>query len=282
MTRNLAVVGSPISHSKSPQIHGAAYRVLGLDWQYSAIEVTDGRLLQFIETLDASWLGVSVTMPLKFEACRIADSLDEVAELTGIANTLLRTEGGWKGFNTDVFGIQKALQAELEIKSPRVAILGSGATAISTAFAIMLANSEAQITLVARNRKASKELRALLIAKGFNAKVRSISSLRSTVFNSDITVSTLPPKALDEHVTKIAKRWLTKPRGVFLDVAYEPWPSKFATAWQSYSLKTVSGIEMLIHQAIAQVRIFTGGDPAKDLPNERAVELAMSDSQGLI
>ena len=92
MSRNLAVLGSPISHSKSPKIHLAAYGVLGKDFEYNKVQVEKNHLRQFVETLDESWLGLSVTAPLKPEALRLAKSGDETALLTGSANTLLRGE----------------------------------------------------------------------------------------------------------------------------------------------------------------------------------------------
>ena len=282
MTKQFAVVGSPIEHSKSPIIHQCAYRVLGLDWNYSAIEMTEGRLRQFVETVDNNWQGLSVTMPLKVEATRLAKSLDEVAELTGITNTLLRQEDGWRGFNTDVYGIQKALEGPLNQERPAVTIIGSGATALSAVFAVHLSNPASEISLMARNRQAAREVMLRAAKAGFKIKLKSFRLFGFKVSRADIVISTLPSSALDKFATRIGRRFAAKPRGVLLDVAYHPWPSKFASAWQSNSLPVVSGIEMLIFQAIAQIRIFTSGDSGQELPNERAVELAIRDSLGLI
>jgi len=110
LTQNYAVLGSPIDHSKSPIIHRAAYRVLGLDWNYGRHEVIKGALRSFIDGLDESFRGLSLTMPLKEEAVRFAHKLDYYARLTGAVNTLAKTlkdsgEPVWTGYNTDVFGI---------------------------------------------------------------------------------------------------------------------------------------------------------------------------------
>ena len=282
MTKQFAVVGSPIEHSKSPIIHQCAYRVLGLDWNYSAVELTEGRLRQFVETVDDNWQGLSVTMPLKLEATRLAKSLDEVADLTGITNTLLKLEDGWRGFNTDVYGIQKALEGPLSQARLAVTIIGSGATALSAVFAVHLANPRSEISLMARNRPAAKELMQRALNAGIKIKLKTFRLFAWKVSLADIVISTLPSSALDEFATRIGRIFAAKPRGVLLDVAYNPWPSKFASAWQSNSLPVVSGIEMLIFQALAQIRIFTSGDSGQELPNERAVELAIRDSLGLI
>ena len=282
MTRNFAVVGSPIDHSKSPQIHRSAYRVLGLDWQYSVVDVPEGALLQFLETLDKSWQGLSVTMPLKPEAARLATRLDALASKTGIANTLLRDEEGWRGFNTDIFGVQMALRESLIASRQSVVIIGSGATAVSSAFAVLLANPLADVRLVARNGQAASEVAKLVEDSGFRIKTGSMSRMVSAVKNADIVISTLPSGALDPFALKLNRRFASKPRGVFFDVAYNPWPSKFAAAWMSKDLTVVSGIEMLIFQAIAQLRVFTNGTVDQEILNERAVELAIRDSLGLI
>lgn len=282
MTKQFAVIGSPISQSKSPIIHRAGHRVLGLDWNYSAVETSEGRLLQFIETLDFSWHGLSVTMPLKLEATRLASELDPVAEETGVTNTLLRTQAGWKGFNTDVFGIQSALRDWFVAEEPRVIILGSGATATSAAFAVFKSNTQARVTLIARNQIAAKQTKSLAAKSGFNIDIRSFRALNRSLATADVVISTLPAGALDTYATKLGKHWFYKPKGLFFDVAYSSWPSTFAAAWLARSLPAVSGIEMLIFQAIGQLRVFTSGSADIPLPNERAVELAMRDSLGLI
>lgn len=282
MTKHFAVVGSPISQSKSPLIHRAGHKVLSLDFDYSAVEISDGKLLQFLESLDESWMGLSVTMPLKIEATFLASELDSVAKATGVTNTLYRAQRGWKGFNTDVFGIQSALRGSLVLASPRIVILGSGATATSAVFACLLSNPKARVTLIARNDKTAKQTKSVALQSGFAIEVRSFRSLSRALASADIVISTLPPGALDAYATKLGSHWFYKPKGVFFDVAYSPWPSAFASAWMARSLPAVSGIEMLIFQAIAQLRVFTSGDVDTALPNERAVELAMRDSLGLI
>ena len=85
----LAVWGDPIAHSKSPLLHAAAYEVLGLDWEYERRQVTEAEFAGAVRGLDDSWRGLSLTMPLKDEAFRIADSRDAHAELTGVAPALL-------------------------------------------------------------------------------------------------------------------------------------------------------------------------------------------------
>jgi shikimate dehydrogenase len=103
-----AVLGSPVSHSLSPVLHNAAYRALGLDHTYSAIETAESELGSFLGSVDSNWLGVSLTMPLKEVAFDYADTCDELSTLTGAINTLVfGTEVS--AFNTDVLGLVDAL-----------------------------------------------------------------------------------------------------------------------------------------------------------------------------
>lgn len=282
MTNRFAVIGSPISHSKSPILHESAFRVLGLSDQYSAVDVAATRLRQFVETLDGSWRGLSVTMPLKEEAARFASRRDAIVDITGVANTLNLEGGQWVAYNTDVFGIQQALQAPLSKQGAKVLIIGSGATASSAVFSALLANSSAQVTLVARDRRKVLALRERAKTHGFRIRAKGMRSVTRAAAKSDIVITTLPSHGIDDIAEKLGKNKFFKPRGSLLDVSYEPWPSEIAKLWRSHEKTTVSGLEMLIFQAIAQLRIFHLGASNEALPNERAVELAMRDSLGLI
>ena len=282
MTRHLAVLGSPIAHSKSPELHNAAYRTLQLNWDYSRIELTAGQLLQFIETLDSDWLGLSLTMPLKEETLRVANEKSPLAVATGVANTLLRTTTGWKAFNTDVFGIQRAIASAVEETPKRIVIIGSGATAASAVFAAGELYPKAKITVCARNAKSAYQLQQRAASNGIKIATTTLRKLRPLFSKADIVISTLPSGALDSLAAKLRRNAFFKPSGILLDVAYNPWPSEIASVFESKQARVISGIEMLIWQAIAQIRIFNHNNIDVELPNERAVELAMRHSLGLI
>jgi shikimate dehydrogenase len=274
MSKRFAVLGSPIAHSKSPAIHLAGYRVLGLDWEYGRAEVQKGLLRTFIAGLPEVWNGFSVTMPLKEEASRFADHLDSYAQLTGATNTLYLDEfGKWFGFNTDVFGIVQAVTEARIGLVKRALIIGSGATATSAMVAISVLNPGAHVEVLARNKEARQKL--LTLGKSLGLKVQRAGGLRAASRISNLTISTLPAGALDKQAIRLAKAFLWKPKGALLDVSYDPWPSKLAAAWDAKGKRTISGLEMLIWQAVAQIRIFTSGSAENELPNEIAVISAM-------
>lgn len=280
MSKHLAVLGSPISHSKSPIIHAAAYSVLGKDFDYVKIQVEKNHLMQFVETLDESWLGLSVTAPLKAEALRLSKYSDETSKITGASNTLLRVDGGWAAFNTDVFGLQKSITESGLAAIDSASVIGSGATALSAVLAIARNFPNAELRLAGRNKTALAELKNFAFKVGL--KRVTTTGVRKALTKSDLVISSLPANALDADINSLRKSRLCSPHGVFFDVAYEPWPSAGAQLWNDRGLKSISGIEMLLWQAIAQVRIFCEGDPEREVFNEAAVMLAMRHSIGLI
>lgn len=274
MSKRFAVLGSPIQHSKSPAIHLAAYRVLGVDWEYGRAEVLRGGLRKFIDELEPGWNGFSVTMPLKEDATRFADELDNSARVTGATNTLYLNEfGKWIGFNTDVFGIVSALSQANISRVGKALILGSGATAVSAAAALALHSPGASVKVFARNPDTAKRLVRFAKERGLKANITK--NLARASKKAQITISALPAHALDEDAAALSAKRSWKPGGALLDVAYNPWPSELASAWTSREAQVISGIEMLIWQAVAQVRIFRTGDPSQELPNEIAVVEAM-------
>lgn len=260
----LAVLGSPIAHSRSPQLHLAAYRELGLDWSYERIEVAEGGLASFVGGLDDGWRGLSVTMPLKAEAHALADRLDPIAVETGAVNTLRLDDGGIGGWNTDVLGIVRALEEAGIAELDGVLVLGAGATARSVASAARRLGAR-RLRVVARRPAQAGEVAAYAAGLGLAASAHGTDALPREA--PDLVVNTIPgggAAALD-----LGGGLRAAP---LLEIAYDPWPSPLVARWQG---PVVSGLEMLLWQAVAQVRAFTSGDVDLRLPGERAVVAAM-------
>ena len=128
MTR-CAVLGDPISHSLSPLLHRTAYDALGLSWQYDARQVSASELVGFVGGLGPEWRGLSLTMPLKQVAVPLCESVEALAARLDAVNTMVRTQSGWSGHNTDVGGCVDALRAAGLRSVERGIVVGSGATA---------------------------------------------------------------------------------------------------------------------------------------------------------
>jgi len=251
MTR-LAVLGSPIAHSKSPLLHAAAYRVLGLDWSYDAIEVDEASIVPFFDALDDGWRGLSLTMPLKRAVLPLLSSVDPVAHLTGGANTVLLAGSERRGYNTDVYGVWAALRESGHENFDRVCIVGGGATAASVLVAVDQLGAE-EVSLLVRNPVNAEPIIKLGEQLGLEIEVRPLGG----AVESDVVVSTLPGGTVHETTFDDS--------GLLFDVAYDPWPSALAAGWRG---PVVSGLDMLIHQAHAQVATFVTGSPAGELQPE--------------
>ena len=238
------MLGSPIAHSRSPQLHLAAYRALGLDgWTYDRIECTADELPELVRGFGPEWVGVSVTMPGKFAALRFADEHTPRAELVGSANTLVHTAVGWRADNTDIDGVTGALGQA----SGRAAVLGSGGTA--PAAVVGLAELGVQdISIVARNRDKAAPLLAL--GGGLGVDVRWVEL--GTAVDVDVVVSTLPADVAAQHLSTLAAT------SVLLDAIYDPWPTPLAVAVEAAGGRVISGLHMLLNQAYTQVEQFTG------------------------
>ncbi|MDY0912089.1 shikimate dehydrogenase [Rathayibacter festucae] len=271
--RRLAVLGSPIAHSRSPELHAAAYRVLGLDWSYTAVEATEATLAAVVGDAVAQWHGLSLTMPLKHAVRPLLDEEDLVARATGAVNTVLldRSAGAplLRGFNTDVAGIVRALGEAGVHSAERVEILGGGATAAS-ALAAAAELGAARVTVTLRSPEKAAPLAAIAEAVGVALDVRPFSDWDGTDA-APLLVSTLPGGASAELAVPDA----VVAASTLFDVAYSPWPSPLALRWGAAGSPVVSGLGMLLHQALLQVRVFVRGDPAVPLPGEDAVLAAM-------
>ncbi|WP_273732033.1 shikimate dehydrogenase [Mycolicibacterium septicum] len=255
--RKAAVLGSPITHSRSPQLHLAAYRALGLpSWTYDRIECTAEQLPGLVSSLGPEWVGLSVTMPGKFAALEFADQRTERAELVGSANTLLRLPtGGWRADNTDVDGVVGALGTA----GDSALVIGSGGTAPAAVVALAELGVQ-RITIVARDEgKASRlvELAGRCGAQGSWCDIGS-SALTDAVATADAAVSTIPADAAAAYAGTLAG----VPR--VLDAIYDPWPTPLAQAVEEAGGEAINGLQMLLNQAFAQVEQFTGMPAPKE------------------
>ncbi len=262
MSRRAAVLGSPIAHSRSPQLHLAAYRALGLDWTYERIECTADELPSLVGGFGPEWVGLSVTMPGKFAALQFADERTTRAELLGSANTLVRTSSGWRADNTDIDGVVGALgwvfggqeRSDPGDEIGTAAVLGSGGTA-PAAVAGLAELGVQDISIVARNRVKA----APLVELGWRLGVRTHwVELGTPLVGVGVVINTIPA----DVAARFADTVTTAP--VLLDAIYDPWPTPLAEAFTAAGGRVVNGLQMLLNQAFAQVEQFTGRPAPKE------------------
>lgn len=251
--RRCGVLGSPIAHSLSPVLHRAGYDATGLDWEYDAHEVAAGGLTAFLDGLDGTWRGLSLTMPLKREALDAPGVRDvsDVARAAGAANTLVRhDDGGWAADNTDVPGMVAALRERTAAPVASATVLGGGATASSALLALAAAGCR-EVVLAVRNPDRLREtLEVAARCPGLGVATQALGG----PVRGDVLVSTVPAAAQTPEV-------LAACAGVpvVFDVVYDPWPTPLAAAVTADPDRVlVSGLDLLVHQAALQFTVFTG------------------------
>lgn len=272
MTSNFGVWGSPIGHSRSPALHRAAISALGLDAQYGATDVTESELPNLLKSLDESWEGLSLTMPLKQAVRPLVESQCYVSRLTGSINTVVRTPSGWAGYNTDVWGATTAIRQQFGSEFRRAILLGAGATASSLVVTLHDLGVD-HIDIVVRDVGRATGVDTLARRLGMTTR---IATFGESLESAEILVSSLPSSAVltAESLDALDSEYL-------FDVVYSPWPSALAKEWSERGLESMSGLPMLLWQAVRQARVFYGESVEEPLPDEDHVVTAMRAAVGL-
>ncbi|MBD0023732.1 shikimate dehydrogenase [Gordonia pseudamarae] len=255
--RKAAVLGFPVSHSRSPDLHLAAYRALGLtDWTYERIECTAEQLPAIVGGAAPEFVGFSVTMPGKIAALEFADEVTDRARLIGSANTLLRTDAGWRADCTDVDGMSGAL-GELGVRGGtggESVVIGGGGTALPTVSALADAGF-ASIRLVVRSPERAADVAALAGVLGLRCDFLPFASspeLTEACRTARVVVTTVPSPAAEPLIDSV------RVARAVVDVIYDPWPTPLAAAVTESGGRVVGGLVMLLNQAYSQVEQFTG------------------------
>lgn len=262
MTVKAAVLGHPIGHSQSPALHRAAYARLGVDVEYSAVDLTVPDLPAFMAKIgnEPGWRGLSVTMPLKTAMYSEVDEVRGVARILGVVNTVVFEADGTSvrriGYNTDVTGIVNAVRHAGVVSAPSAVVLGGGGTAAAAIAALNDLGARSADVFVRDVRRAA-EARAASDGVGLPVRILPLSGAPAAMAAADVVISTLPPHGADALAEELA-RLRTPTPGVLLDVAYDPWPSRIASVWRDGGGAVVPGLEMLLYQAVEQVRFFSG------------------------
>ena len=248
---NAAVLGSPISHSLSPQLHMSAYKHLDISGNYGSFDVPAGSLRDFLKDKASGWTGFSLTMPLKEEVLSVAEVIDPLVQRIQSGNTLVRQGNSWSLHSTDVGGFQSAWGYQNPSKPKSVLIVGSGATARAAAAAFD--DEGTAISVIHRNTDREESMRASVNLCSMKFLPWQFSN---DFYESDLIINTTPKAVLDSFAEEISH----KPKGTFFDVIYNPWPTQFANAWANSGSTVISGLDLLIAQGIEQIKLFSGID----------------------
>ncbi|MCW7941059.1 shikimate dehydrogenase [Streptomyces hygroscopicus] len=255
--RRAAVLGSPIAHSLSPVLHRAAYEELGLKgWSYDRFEVDEEALPGFFAELGPEWAGLSLTMPLKRAVIPLLDSISDTAASVEAVNTVVFTRDGKRvGDNTDIPGMVAALRERGIEQVDSAAILGAGATA-SSALAALARICTGEVVAYVRSEARAAEMRQW--GERLEVDVRTADwADAERALRAPLVVATTPAGTTDALAAAVPERPAT-----LFDVLYDPWPTVLAARWSGYGGAVVSGLDLLVHQAVLQVEQMTGRAPA--------------------
>ncbi|MFD2092365.1 shikimate dehydrogenase [Blastococcus deserti] len=262
-----AVLGRPVAHSLSPVLHRAAYAALGLvDWTYDALDIGAEDLPVLLAGLGEEWRGFSVTMPCKQAAVDVADVVEPLPRLLHAANTLVRTDAGWRAENTDVTGIGMALQLAGVEQVGAAVVVGSGGTAAAAAVALASLGAE-HVDVVVREPSRAGDVMGVLAALGVPA---TVTPLAGAVLDAPLVVSTVP---VDAQPALLSLPW--RADHTVLDVLYAPWPTVLAEHVAGLGGTVAGGLDVLFWQATVQVELMTGR-PAPIEAMRRALDAALA------
>jgi len=275
-TKLAGVIGWPVAHSLSPRLHGYWLRQYGIDGAYVPLPVRPEDLSTVLHGLRLSgFKGVSVTVPHKEAAFALADRLDAAAKAAGAANQLLfREDGGLDGLNTDVAGLAASL-SRVALRGKSVVLLGAGGAARAAVLALdQLGASEIRIM----NRTQSRAVTlAAALAPTVKARLVPMAALdwQKAVGDAVLVVNTTSAgmkggPSLDFDLNALPKS------AVVCDIVYNPLETGLLLGARARGLKTIDGLDMLMHQAVPAFRAFFGVEATVTPELRRELEKALS------
>lgn len=272
-TKIIGVIGAPVEHSRSPQMHNAALVKAGLDYVYVPFHVPVDAVAEAMNGFKAlNVVGINVTLPHKQAVIHFLTSISREAELIGAVNTLTFINGEVHGENTDAPGFLRALEetgASVPVDKD-VVVLGAGGSARAVVVALALAGVR---SVVIANRTVSK---AVALAEELSEKINvqeetghktvlegmglQDSRLPDAVKGSALLVNTASSSMNTSHPLLIDPNWL-QPSTIVYDIVYTPPMTTLLTTAAEKGCKIVGGIGMLVHQGAIAFERWTGVEP---------------------
>ncbi|MGA6827774.1 shikimate dehydrogenase [Nitrospira sp. NS4] len=268
-TRFCGVIGNPVEHSLSPAIHNAAFQKLGLNFVYLAFRVEAiGDAIKGLRAL-GSFRGASVTIPHKVSAIPFLDEVEPTARHIGAINTIVAENGKLTGYNTDATGALRALREGAgSLKGKRVVMLGSGGAARAIAFALAAESGVTGLTLLGVDGKERSALAADL-------RVKTELSVQDAMLDDAALARELPGAQVLIHCTPIGMSpkveatcvppQLLHPGLAVMDIVYNPRETRLLKDARLAGCVTIPGLEMFLHQAVAQFELWTNQPAPADV-----------------
>ena len=255
MSKTYAVIGDPIDHSLSPNIHNAAFRHSKLDHTYIAYKIPAGELAAGIEALKAIKIaGFNVTIPHKIEMMKFLDEMDTTCKVIGAVNTVLNENGKLKGYNTDMIGFLDPIKKKnLTIKNSQVLLLGAGgaARAIITA---MIKEKASKISIVNRTQENANKLADFAKKIGGNVDTISMQEANKLITDYKFIINSTSIGMRNEH-SPISTENIGK-NSIVYDIVYQPINTDLIKKSKENGATIIYGYEMLLSQAACSFEIW--------------------------
>lgn len=257
MVKTYAVIGDPIDHSLSPNIHNAAFRELGLDCTYIAYRIPKGELAEGIESLKKIKIsGFNVTVPHKVEMIKFLDKVSEECSVIGATNTVSNDDGKLTGYNTDMDGFLDPLKRRnLNLKNANVLLIGAGgaARAIIAGFSKEKAK---KVTITNRTLQNANVLSQFGNKIGIDSKVVSLDQVGESASDYDIIVNATSI-GLNDEPSPISTDSINE-KSIVYDIVYKPINTDLIKKSKKNGATVVYGYEMLLGQAALAFKIWHG------------------------
>lgn len=269
-TKVCAILGHPVAHSLSPDIHNAAFEALGLPFVYVAHDVLPGNVATALAGARAmGYRGLSVTIPHKIEAMQAVDHVDETARVIGCINTVVNDEGRLLGYNSDGLGALGALRdAGNDPEGRNVLVLGSGGAARAIAVTIAREAPPARLTILGIEMDQLQQLVHDVRERG-KAEVAggelTERALREALAQAEIVLHCSPVGMHPKEHESVVPAGLFRTGLVVFDAVYTPRRTRLLTDAGAAGCRTVEGIEMFLGQAYVQFELWTGQRAPRDV-----------------
>lgn len=252
------VLGDPVEHSLSPEMHNAAFKALNMECEYHAFRVSKDALHDAIHGAYAlGFGGMNLTIPLKEKALEIVMP-SEQAKRIGAVNTV-DFKSGITGYNTDGTGAKKALTGSgVKLKKSKVLLLGAGGAARAVAFA--LAEEGAGITIANRTFERAVAL-SKEVSKVGKAEAAGFEDLKDSIQKSDILINTTSIGMFPRIFETLVTSEMMHSRLVVFDIVYNPVNTLLLREARKAGAKTIDGVKMLVYQGAEAFKIWTGVEP---------------------
>ena len=252
------LIGHPVSHSVSPQMHNSAFEALGINCVYLAFDVEPMVLGEAVRGLRSIGVkGFNVTIPHKVEVMKFLDELDESAIMAGAVNTVALENGALKGYNTDVYGIVQALRG-LGLPDGRPGLVIGAGGAARAAVAALINMGFDEISVVNRTRVKAEKLAERVKTRGVACRGGGLEMLREEARRAGLIINATPIGMNPGKSETLLKSGDIPAGSAILDLVYNPVKTRLLREAEEAGAKPVSGIEVLVYQGAKAFELWTG------------------------